>query len=233
MADTTVQDKIIQIIREQLPAGVLKKSDESLKLWIEIAANEINRRRKKTTRKEATITFVEGTSAYALPADCIQVEDLILEGEGLQSAPILSPTQFPLQFQSYGLYGCLPTGQRITRSMDIILRQQVTGDGAEVSWHTEGTQLVIEFTPTAGTTARLLYTAEDLSVESLPRRFYQLVTYYCRKEALQLFLEGAAASPDHIGDALVARNYAEMNKSMETLRRDWNEGLALIQAEVD
>lgn len=195
------------------------------------AAAAIAARRRKTTIKETELTLEADTYVYELPDDAVQVVSVVLAGDEVSGREILP--EFPRE--SFGLRGQsrLPTGQSISQSVDLILRQNRRTRDREVRWRLESGSLVLDFNPTDGRKLRVVYRAEDRSVEAIPERHWQAIANYCRFQALGVSIERAIQTGDFTGDSLLRQNISALREARHDLESQWNHHLATISPEVD
>jgi hypothetical protein len=223
----TVKSKLLELTRNQLPVG-LAQNDEVAELWIEDAAEKINARRQKTTLKETSISLVEDTYTYDLPDDCQRVSDVILETDNLQQQYLPNFPEETLPSLTPGSFGTLPTGQQVNASIDLIVRQRGTRAVREVQWRILAGRLVIDFLPVEEKSIKVIYMAEDRTVEDVPKRHWIPITKKCRAEAIGVFLGELAFRGDAVGDALIRTNVDALRREKRDLEREWEEHLAGI-----
>lgn len=232
----TVQDAIAGMVRAQLPPGIILTThdDPSLELWIEDAAEAINSRRRYSTVKEVSIDLVTGTQTYALPTDCDEVQNVIPKLTGVSGG--VGFTGFPIEAIPGawpGPAGRLPSGQRITGSIDLIQRQEVARAEREFDWRTLGSSLVLDFPVDSGQVPAItvVYSSTDRSVETLPKRHWDPIVKKCRAEALSVFIDRSTTSGENVGDALVRFNLEAIRRQKGDLLLAWNQHLAGILPE--
>lgn len=218
---TVARDKIVELVREQLPVGVLQKSNELLYLWIEDACDEVMLRIKRTTIMEAEITLVEGQYTYNLPEGCTRVQDILLQGarDGSDFFPGIPSDQLPNVVS--GPFAMLPSGQSISPSLDLIARQDRARNDREVQFRTLGGKLVIDFLPESGKKVTLVYEGTDRDAENLPRKHWSAVIKKCMAEAIGVGVVNMAMSGDAVGDHLASVNVGELRRQKQDLDKEW------------
>lgn len=205
-------------------------ADTALESWVSDAAAEIQRRRGATTTKEHTYTMVADTQVYDLPDDCVKVIDLILQSEGLQGRAVFG-ADFPNEALPLGPFGCLPNGQSVTPSIDLIRRQRAGRDRREVYTTTRDNKIYFNFQVTADKTATLVYEAEDRDASQVPTRYVNLILTYVRYQSLGAWIDRSMTSGDFTGNTLIGRNIGEMRQWRETAKSEWEMGLRAIPRE--
>lgn len=233
MAALSAQEQIIAILREQLPVGVLSSNNESVTLWLGDAAEIINARRRKSTVKEVSLSLVAGTQTYDLPADCESVEQVLVEGlNPLGDNQPFSQSDFPDPYGG-GPLSMLPTGQRYTGGIDLMRRQEATRANEEVRWRYLAGKLVLDFQITQAVTARVSYIAPDRSVESLPKRFWDMCVTYLHWKAASAFLFQAAGTASQSADRLMSMNIGAIESACRMKKAEWESAIAGVTSEVD
>lgn len=232
MPDVPVMQAIVMFCSRQLPTALLPKDNELVTHWIEDATEEIQGRRRKTTMIEVDFPLLADTQVYDLPADCVQVHDLVVQGQELNPRRGIFQG-FPLQAYAGQPYGMLPNGQRVTGSVDLIQRMDATRETREYSWRVEGTTLVLDRDLGEARNARLIYIARDRDPATLPKKYWELIaTYVCFKACAMAILK-ASAEGDFNAEAMMRMNLEAIRKQKDDYEGEWKRKLSAISTEAD
>ena len=206
-------------------------NEDVIERWAKDAAGEINKRRRKTTRKETEITTTENQQEYDLPDDCRRVTNII-RAHSSDTYEILG---VPQHGDALGVasFGTIPTGQEISGSIDLINRQKLGRMKREDGFEHIGTQVRLLFVVQAAEKVRVIYEAVDRSLESVPEDRFELVMTYLVFRTLDRHLGRNSVNIVADGDSLATESLTAMRGQMLTKQDEWFSGLNMIGPEVD
>lgn len=152
------------------------------------------------------------------------VEDVLFE-RGVDSEVLDVPT--------IGLFslGCLPNGQEVEPSVDLISRQKRANQSRREAWRVRGGQLHIECPFSGGEVIRVEHTVDDRDIVNVPERYAQNVVDYCRMMMIRTKLDKLATVPVMTGDGLESRPMMSMRLIAKDLQDRWEDCLSGMFAE--
>lgn len=242
MALTT--EAMVELLEVYSPQGVSIPRDvdtnsphlPTIEAWIADAAGAINTRRGKTTIKEVDITLLDGEQEYTIPADAREIIRIIrLTTGGTHTNEVLG---VPIDFRggiypsNFG-YGCLPSGQEISPSIDLLSRQRASQLDREDDFELYAGQIRFLFPIIADEVVRVKYRAVDRSLESVPDDYQMLILAYLRYQNLSWWLTKHGATIAIDGDRTVALPQTALNAMRRSAMEEWNTGLNAIGSEAN
>lgn len=239
----TIED-LIDLLSTYSPQGIDLPRDTDtndphtslITSWAQDGAGAINARRGKTTCLETDITLVADQQEYDLPSNCREVIKIIrLTTGGTHVNEVLG---VPIDFRG-GLYpsnfgyGCLPSGQEISPSIDLLSRQRASQLDREDDFELYAGQIRFLFPIIADEIVRVKYRAVDRSIASVPDDYKMLLLAYLRYQNLNWWLTKHGASLAIDGDRTVTLPQTALNAMRRAAMEEWNSGLNAIGSEAN
>lgn len=213
---------------EGLPRG--DSADGLIERWFEDGAAAIHARRRKTTRKEQTITLVAGQYLYDLEAEGHRIMEVRTERR-------LGHDEFPSEvdpFNQGSPFSSLANGQRATQSLQLmraqsrkILAREREKGGTEIV----GDQLRIKFDFSDGDTIVVVYEEDDRDAETVPDRHIEALLTYARLQANEWYIDHYGSGSAYSEEG--AYQFNTLQAMSRRLEKKWMEALGAIGPEFD
>lgn len=229
----SVLEDLIEKYKKLVPVDARPdNSDEDDALitgWFGDGASIINGRIGTTTQVSTTITLVEGQADYDLPGSWRRLTQVIPVRPGVTQV-----LGVPVNIDTVGAMGYLPSGQEITPGMDMINRIHRAQADDEVTYGCRlfAGKLRVEFRFSAGDQIRVEGLKSNRNVEDVPEDYWDLLVTYVRLQSIEAQIPILAATAATDGSGMQQRALGQLNAHRNVLLSKWRAGVAGIEGDL-